>query len=249
MFAAENNKIFWSPTLGAFGDGMKKNKDMARCLLDSTACWFEPLSKCESINSAKEALKPRFSVHDKAFEPYSFSGRETDDEGFPKYIPSPYRHKGHFWFVAQHISFIFRPNEKFKQILTGLRTSMQFDAAPRPMLSLHVRHGDSCVGDDKRVCDSLEKYMRVAALPMAEKYGIRSIYLATDDEVVVNETKKWPQFKWIYYPDLNRGELKKVQWEKNLKGGKMDNYAEFQAVLIDIMLLAEVICTIILQFI
>ena len=74
---------------------------------------------------------------------------------------------------------------------------------------------------------------------MAEKYGVRSIYLATDDAGIVEQTKQYPQFNWLVVPDLDRSDVKKRKWEANLKDGLMDNFAEAQAALTDLLLLAE----------
>ena len=43
------------------------------------------------------------------------------------------------------------------------------------------------------------------------RYGVKSIYLATDDEQTVLETKHLPQFTWLFLPDLERGAVKKVR--------------------------------------
>ena len=81
--------------------------------------------------------------------------------------------------------------------------------------------------------------MEDAVLPMAGRYGFRSIFLATDDEVVLNDTRAWPQFQWLYLPDLNRGDLKTALWEENLVKKRLDNYFEAKEVLLDVLLLAE----------
>ena len=49
----------------------------------------------------------------------------------------------------------------------------------------------------KRRCDSLAVYMKKAVLPMATKYGVKSIFLATDDEETLVELKHYPQFNWM----------------------------------------------------
>jgi hypothetical protein len=62
-------------------------------------------------------------------------------------------------------------------------------AGLRPLLSLHVRRGDSCNPEQedskKRKCEDLSSYMTKAVLPMAKKYGVKSVFLATDDEDTV----------------------------------------------------------------
>lgn len=74
------------------------------------------------------------------------------------------------------------------------------------------------------------------------------------------DTKKYPQFIWLYQTEQERGNIKKVlqpdsttendyyfsiatrqqeRWEDLLSHNKMDNYMEAQATLIDLMLLSE----------
>jgi len=91
----------------------------------------------------------------------------------------------------------------------------------------------------KRRCEPLSVYMRKAVLPMAAKYGVKSIFLATDDEATLAELNAYPQFTWLYVPQQERGAVKKLKWEANLRSGQMDNYAEAQAALVDLLLLAE----------
>ena len=52
--------------------------------------------------------------------------------------------------------------------------------------------------------------MKAAVLPMAAKYGVKSIFLATDDEATLSELQHWPQFQWLYVKQQERGNVKKV---------------------------------------
>jgi hypothetical protein len=78
-----------------------------------------------------------------------------------------------------------------------------------------------------------------AVVPMAAKYGISSIFLATDDHEVVRATAKYPQFHWLYVPGIARGDDQKILWEDKLRSSTMDNFAEVQSALVDLLLLAE----------
>ena len=68
-----------------------------------------------------------------------------------------------------------RPNERFENILSDVKSKIGWEKAPRPLLSIHVRLGDACVDADKiskhgRICEPLAAYMERAVLPMSTKY-------------------------------------------------------------------------------
>ena len=71
------------------------------------------------------------------------------------------------------------------------------------------------------------------------RYGIKSIFLATDDDAVLEDTKAWPQFNWHVVPGLDRGPLKQAHWDANLRRNKFDAFIEGQAALVDLFLMAE----------
>jgi hypothetical protein len=63
VYALDHNLSFWSPNLGAYKD-LYTHSTRARCNQTSTACFFEPLSRCETtqiegcfVSDKKRALK------------------------------------------------------------------------------------------------------------------------------------------------------------------------------------------------
>mmetsp|Transcript_17605 Transcript_17605/g.40423 ORF Transcript_17605/g.40423 Transcript_17605/m.40423 type:complete len:230 (-) Transcript_17605:290-979(-) len=171
---------------------------------------------------------------------------KSDENGHPRCAPRDWRHRGHFWYTAQLLSFMLqRPNKRFEAILQDAKDAAGWGAMRRPLLSLHVRRGDSCTPEQeeskKRRCEPLSAYMEKAVLPIAKKYGVRSIYLATDDEATAQEARaEWPEFVWLVAEGMDRGAVKSVaKWEANLRRGVMDNHLEAQNALIDLLLLAE----------
>eukprot|EP00614_Pseudopedinella_elastica_P031730 CAMPEP_0172619946 /NCGR_PEP_ID=MMETSP1068-20121228/98764_1 /TAXON_ID=35684 /ORGANISM="Pseudopedinella elastica, Strain CCMP716" /LENGTH=484 /DNA_ID=CAMNT_0013426977 /DNA_START=198 /DNA_END=1655 /DNA_ORIENTATION=+ len=96
-------------------------------------------------------------------------------------------------------------------------------------------------GEQEAEIEPLSAYMEKAVLPIAKKYGVRSIYLATDDEATAQEARaEWPEFVWLVAEGMDRGAVKSVaKWEANLRRGVMDNHLEAQNALIDLLLLAE----------
>ena len=62
------------------------------------------------------------------------------------------------------------------------------DEAPRPMLGMHIRRGDSCLDSLKRgrVCSHGAEYAKEAA-ELIQRYGFRSVYVASDSEDALRE--------------------------------------------------------------
>merc|ERR1711988_399681 len=77
----------------------------------------------------------------------------------------------------------------------------------RPILTLHVRLGDACTDPDAfqkgRTCLHLDDYMPYVD-EMIEKYGFRSVFLATDSPAVIaNATSQYPHISWLW-SNVNR---------------------------------------------
>jgi len=86
-----------------------------------------------------------------------------------------------------------------------------------PCLGLHVRHGDS-ENDERggKLDKSLHAHMACAA-PLAEHVGVKSIYLATDDNKLFTEAPlKYPQYGWF-------GQFRAL---KNFTGGSFGYHNE-----------------------
>jgi len=79
------------------------------------------------------------------------------------------------------------------------------DKAPRPRLGVHIRHGDSCNqdfhpgGDFERVCVPTETYAAVAAF-LAARYGMKSIYLTSDDPKAMTVFKEYIHSRGLHIP-------------------------------------------------
>jgi hypothetical protein len=71
------------------------------------------------------------------------------------------------------------------------------------------------------------------------RYGFKSIFIATDDDHVIHETGRWPQFKWFFLRDQERGVLKNNSWTENLAKKRFDNFIEAQNTLVDMSLMSE----------
>ena len=58
---------------------------------------------------------------------------------------------------------------------------------------MHVRRGDSCKFD--RYCPPLNISYHKVALEFKRKYGVRKIFIASDDQDAVDECQSWEGFE------------------------------------------------------
>eukprot|EP00937_MAST-01D_sp_MAST-1D-sp2_P001331 g1331.t1 len=72
-----------------------------------------------------------------------------------------------------------------------------------PCIALHVRHGDACNKEYRindvleRTCFPLQIYVNEIRRAM-KRYGPHSVYLATDDPRIVEETSSFPDIDWKF---------------------------------------------------
>lgn len=117
--------------------------------------------------------------------------------------------RGWFRTVAMLQAYVMRPAPTLHARLsmamhsTGMATAL---AGGTPVLGLHVRHGDSCGRDryrTRRHCDPLSVYMGAVSI-LTRGLGVRTIYLATDSEEVLAQTRQYPEYTWLHFPDALR---------------------------------------------
>jgi len=164
-------------------------------------------------------------------------------------VPPAYQDQGLFWWTAQQWTWLLRPNLEMIAKVEQVKASFEWEAH-RPILGIHVRHGDSCMGSEGgrtgRKCEDLEVYMKGAE--QMEQYGFKSIFLATDDLTVAHAAReKYPQFYWLIgNPTASQNRNTDGGWNHRFEqmafesGEKnMDLQTEFREVLLDIHLLAD----------
>jgi hypothetical protein len=144
---------------------------------------------------------------------------------------------GRFWLVTQVLHFLTRPNEQLKAMLDEHRQTTKLSS---PYLSLHVRKGDACTarGD----CRDLKFYMPHIE-KMRAKYGLKSIFLSTPSQSVLDETKNYTDLHFSFMPVTNATQAMRAahikQLEEGLGKGVIDAGHEFRAYMVDMYLLAE----------
>jgi hypothetical protein len=165
-------------------------------------------------------------------------------------MPTPWRSRGWFWYSSQLLSWIMRPNAKLTGDLNNAMVETGLAAALRrgPVLGVHVRHGDACLAKEQRrmgrVCRSLEAHL-ARVREYARAHNIRTAYLATDSELVLEEARRNTEFQFLFLPNVARHrETPKVIWDKTVaqrvrKGLNKHNYREAWLATLDAMLLAK----------
>ena len=126
------------------------------------------------------------------------------------------------------------------------------------ILGMHVRHGDSCGKDAQRTgrfCEPLSVYMgavKQLSRDMKHPSRVATIYLATDSEEVMKDTKNYPEYKWLVFDEARRysSQLnpKATKWDAVIKrnrekaqaGGESNpNMKLASLTIIDVLLLSK----------
>jgi len=111
-----------------------------------------------------------------------------------------------------------------------------------PIIGIHIRHGDSC-SDPRpytmRRCWPLAEYM-AHARRFKERYGVRTVFLATDDaEVAEAAQQEFREFDFLIQR-LNRTNHDSLEFvDDQLRAGTLDPGREGRDVVTDISLLAS----------
>jgi len=269
--AADSKKRI--PDSGSQAQAQFVKDQSVNCTVGDFSCFFEPLSYCEQKqpttwrhtakgrtsgrsycdeNPSQSLCRYSLSVQDQSIGNHSNS---TYGEQFPEYIEDPeYRQMGHFWYVNQWIDFLLNPNLHLRETIQRVKHQIGLisddGTTTTPYLSLHIRRGDACFNPSgkARRCDTLEYYLNPVVQEVAQRYGIRSIYLATDDPDMITEalTNYTPQFQWFFYnytyPTTEAAEAAVapavMNWDKNQQPS-LENFYSAQKILIDLFLLAE----------
>lgn len=243
MYALDNKIQFLSPALGPYSFGKEKTLiDGTHCGVNSASCWFEDVAGCKTTSrGVSESIRRIDPRNEKAItKTYSLLHRGSDIDGYPTIVPAEYRKMGLFWYFSQLLAYLMRPNYKFRRHLETVKKKLNWDVLEGPVLSLHIRHGDACTGIEPKIksrrCDDLNTYME-SVFHVAKRYGVKSIYLSTDDQAVIDGTNNYTEFTWLYQK-LDTSSRSVIEWDR-IEDLGLSTFALAQELLIDIFLLSE----------
>lgn len=124
-------------------------------------------------------------------------------------LASGFEAQGWFWWSSQLLRELLSPAPSLAQAVTVAlqETGLGPALLDGPVLGLHVRHGDACLQGERvrmaRTCSPLAEYMQHAR-PLTRALGIRTIYLATDSEKVLEDTRDFPNFRFLHLANVSR---------------------------------------------
>eukprot|EP00908_Phaeocystis_cordata_P022489 Transcript_4903.p1 GENE.Transcript_4903~~Transcript_4903.p1 ORF type:complete len:726 (+),score=74.45 Transcript_4903:159-2180(+) len=136
-----------------------------------------------------------------------FVQRESPKHG--GVIPQAFASRGWFWWTAHLLGVLLQPGPSLARAVAASLRSTGLGAALRDgaVLGMHVRHGDACLAGERvrmaRTCSPLAEYMQQAR-PLTRALGVTTIYLATDSEQVLQDTRLFPEFRFLHLPNVSR---------------------------------------------
>ena len=159
----------------------------------------------------------------------------TEEASVMQRLPASWLRHGRFWLVSQVLQFLTRPNVALQQRFTRARAELRF-AEHQPVLAVHIRKGDACShrGECRGLAGSMQHVEQ-----MATSYGFRSIYLATPSADVLEETTRYPQFRWLFLNTTRTQAPGAARIEDALLQGQVEALREWQDFMLEVYLMSE----------
>ena len=92
-------------------------------------------------------------------------------------------------------------------VVSGLQAALD---GGELVVGMHVRHGDSCmqaeISRTARRCEPLARYV-MAVAEYARQIGSRTLFIATDSEVVLRDAAALREFRVLSLPNVSRSVL------------------------------------------
>ena len=213
-------------------------------------CNGRPLSSCAGLEPIGPTLDKagqyaQSQLPDANRLSAGWSVRDVKNAG----VPTAYAHRGLFWWTGQVLAWLIRPDFQRRQRLNELKAVWKWREGE--VLAVHVRRGDTCLAGagavergKGRQCDGLEAYLP-AIKALLSRYGYSQIYLASDDADVVQRATQDADKLFGLLPSqvlsqrVDRTMYAGGYYNKQLKRGALDPTADANAVLDDILLIAD----------
>lgn len=147
-----------------------------------------------------------------------------------------FRQHGGFWAHAQAVAYVFRP---VHATLFARRRAAELgalgwgaeggDEKAHPVIGMHIRRGDKCERTTRAAqgahidgaCDPRFRAYKEAAVAMQERYGVRHIFVATDDAGALAACRGWANFTCAAFGHEGRGSNSVRNGEARASSGRV----------------------------
>ena len=171
---------------------------------------------------------------------------QQDETDILSKVPHRYLKRGRGWLISQVIRFLVEPGPRLREQLAiekkRLGIAKGGDLEKERFVAIHVRKGDACMERGGANCFGLKELM-----PQIERflaYNITTIYVASPDDSVFDETKLRPDITWLHREraaDAKESDhaAKGVGLEVALYTGMIDAAVELNRFMVDTYIMAD----------
>ena len=171
-------------------------------------CYWKPLSKCDWLRFKKPQIPAKSPLPQSRArpEPTTYDALAAQLQAFHyRYGPLLLRiaMQGYLWRPTD--AFRIRIDAVVKPIFSASKIGdLQVDATGAGnCVAVHIRRGDEC-HDRNKVCPPISLFIDAAGL-LAKRYGLTSLFLATDDEQAIKEVvTKLPHLTVVWNKAVDR---------------------------------------------
>jgi hypothetical protein len=222
------NRLF--VPIGEFDYALNANPEACGNLGHSLDCLFEPFTNCsmDDLLHGETPVMYDWTKPNEYWDNIRIIQFPPNNNQIP--LLKPYwKTRGRVWFTGQlfkviilfvelaicincHtadcIKFFMRPNKFITNEIIQDKKTLNWDSYDR-ILAVHVRHGDKYAEAKVQpfsacIFTTLNGALLTdlpSIISIHCKHNISGIFLSTDDPGVPEETKNYPQFKWLWSPN------------------------------------------------
>ncbi len=179
----------------------------AGCASRDLSCFVQPLSPaCDPVAAQRWS-----NTSAERRRPPAARGYIERQSRAAEAVPADFASRGWFFWSSQLLRYVVRPSAGLARDVAaasdrlGLRRELEAARrSGRPVIGMHVRHGDACMEEEvvraRRSCSPLAEYVAAAKRVIGGgRAAVRPlVYLATDSVQVVRDTSSHPEFDWLW---------------------------------------------------
>lgn len=186
--------------------------------------WFKPTQNQPNMKTAQKYRDNIDSIDVITIDPMTSYTTINEKYGQP---PDKYQHKGIIWWKGQLLGFLMQPNQR---LLKAIHNAIDI---PQPFIGLQIRHSNNWTSKTRKNIP-LETYMKHIN-KISSETGINTIFISTEDQNVINDCKKFPQYKFYF----TRNQRTNQNQAKAIIAGRLDGAEEGRIGLINLFLMRK----------